>query len=82
MQYLAANKTGSFTSMNDNLVGGSGGELSFLFHFFSLISFVGKLSWNKELCFILKKPLDMGNGEEPAFLGHFSKVCFNWFCSW
>lgn len=76
VRYLAANKTGSFTSMNDNLGEGWGAFL------FSLISSVGNLSWKEELCFILKEPLDMEMVMNQNFLVIFPKLFFIWFYSW
>lgn len=70
VQYLAANKTGSFTSMNDNLGEGWG---TFLF-FFNLLSW--KSIMEGRVMFYLEGTIRYGNGDEPKFLGHFSKIVF------
>lgn len=70
VQSLAANKTGSFTSVNDNLGEGWG---TFLF-FFNLLSW--KSIMEGRVMFYLEGTVRYGNGDEPEFLGHFSKIVF------
>lgn len=68
MQYSAANKTGSITSMNDNLGEGWG---TFLF-FFNLLSW--KAIREGRVMFYLERTVRYGNVDEPEFPDHFFQI--------
>lgn len=71
MQSSAANRTGSFTSMNDSLGGRVGN-----FFFFSLIYLSWKAIMEGRVMFYLEGAIRYGNGNEPEFLVIFPKFCF------